>query len=138
MGVPAATLCANSGLTQVRTEAQGVTPAAESTCGTVDVTVTPNDPSNTGWFHEELEWDDVPRVIISGDWTVTWHNYSTGGGNQYTFEFAGIYVSWSGDHDVYTKHGEIGWYWFGTGSVNVDDEGWLCVAGPTSMRYFDD
>lgn len=82
--------------------------------------------------------DDVPGVIIDGSITVAWHNYSTGGGAQYTWNFAGIYPdSWSGDHNVYSKHGYIGAYAFGTGATNVDGEEYSCTIS-SKMKNFND
>ena len=106
------------------------TPDSAAECGSIHLTVTPNNPKN-GWFHEQETWSGADVFLAGGDFTAVWDNLTTGGGNSYSWQPAGQIDYWSGTHNVYSKAGKVRAYTYGNG-VTETDQVWSCTYNTTN------
>lgn len=84
-----------------------------------------------------MEWDSISGIIEAGTFTVTWHNTQPAAVTSTRGPCSQASARWSGDHNVYSKHGYIEAYAFGAGSTLTDDGETSCTFTP-KPGYFDD
>jgi len=137
-GMSAAAVCALVNGNTVSGSGASATPDEVIDCGTLDVDYTKDDPRN-GWFHEEASVDVDDGYMTSGTIIAAWSNDRTGGGNSYTWDFAGLFDSHDVDRQVYSMYGTINAYVSAAVLYTSDDgDSYVCSATtPTHVFYVD-
>ena len=128
-GESAATVCSLYGAASSSSPAAS---AADPNCGSLVVQATPNDPY-AGWFHEGEYWyAELTDFLENGIFTAGWANFTTGGGNQFSWYPTLEWSDWSGEHNVYSRGGTVGVNTFGSAVISTGIEGQIDCTYPVS------